>query len=288
MKPDRKGFTLFEVLISIFLSSALAATAGSVLVFGHKSLTRIIDINRGASDIMIFRSHIEARIQKITGQGFLLPPANIVPNADVDFIQWRECNPEHPPLAPNGLPNFNKASIVRVSNWTNLVATKIVFNSVDPNTGALIRCIYEYLPNTQEIEYREYTAPVDPNGQESQLTAADPTAPAKLRVRGIILRGITVFQIGRSSSGLPDWELYGTRNDAANAITNADDSGRIVNSISDAYVRVFVRTKNEDVRYRTNKSFLSRSTRRELNCWTMAGKTTSWEFDPTLMEFFGN
>jgi hypothetical protein len=270
MRRDN-AFTLFEVLISMALSGMLVCSIGTMLVFGYRQLGRIIDINKNSSEIMIFRSHIENRIQKITGKGFLI--SDMVSNPDVRFIQWREYSPV-PPILPNGLPNFNSATPLRVSNWTNLVGQKVIFNSVDPNNGDLIRCIYEYLPDMSEVEYREYEVPLNANGQEADLTVNNPTTT--LRLKAVILKKITVFQVGRSSQGLPDWEVYGSR----------ANSQSMTNPIMDAYIRVFVRTENDDVRYRTNKSFISRSTRREANFWTPSNKTMSFEFDPTLMEFF--
>ncbi|MDR2192064.1 MAG: prepilin-type N-terminal cleavage/methylation domain-containing protein, partial [Endomicrobium sp.] len=233
MRQD-KGFTLFEVLISMALTGILVCSIGTMLVFGYRQLGRIIHLNKDSSEIMIFRSHIESRIQKITGRGFLL--GDMVDNLDVRFIEWREYNPV-PPILPNGLPNFNAANPVRVSNWTNLVGQRVVFNSVDPTSGEVIRCIYEYFPERREVEYREFTVPLDANGQESPLTLTDPTTA--LRLKAVILQKIIVFQIGRSSQGLIDWELYPTR----------AKSQAMTNPIMDAYIRIFVRTENDDVRY---------------------------------------
>jgi prepilin-type N-terminal cleavage/methylation domain-containing protein len=271
MKQD-KGFTLFEVLVSLVLSGMLVSTIGSMLVFGYRQLGRIIELNKDSAEILIFRSHIEARIQKITSRGFLL--GNMVASPDVQFIEWREYNTNTPPINPTtGLPNFSSLTPVRVSNWTNLVGRTVVFNSVDPNTGEVIRCIYEFLSDSNEVNYREFEVPLDANGFEAPLTLNTPATPQ--RINAIILRNVTVFQIGRSSQGLPDWELYPTR----------ADSLAMSNPVMDAYIRIFVRIQNEDPRYRANKSFISRSTRREYNLWTPSVKRASWEFDPTLVNF---
>jgi hypothetical protein len=208
----------------------------------------------------------------MTGKGFRLDAAHIVNTADVGFVEWREYSVALPTL-PNGLPNFAAAVPVGVSDWTNLVGKKVIFNSIEPQGGRLVRCIYEYMPRTNEVSYREYDVPLNAAGQEDDLTDAEPTT-AK-RIDAIILKDITVFQIGRSSQGLRDWEAYPT----------IGESQLMTNPITNAYIRVFVRTRNEDLRYRTNKSFLSRSNRREYNFWTPNNKNTSYEFDPTLVAY---
>ena len=276
MKSD-KGFSLVEVVIAISLSTLAILSIAAILLFGQKNLDRILNMNKDGTEIMIFRSHIEARLQKITGKGFLI--GDIVSTDDVKFIEWREYVPD-PDVMLNGLPNFNTAGTpFRTSDWTNLVGTKVVFNSIDPTTGDLIRCLYIYNPARREVEYREYTAPLNASGQESDLDFTFPP-PTTLRLSGIILRQIVVFQIGCSNQGLPDWEIYGTR----------ANSQAMTNPMTDAYIRVFVRTENDDARYRTNKSFISRSTRREYTCWTPPNepgikKVRSFEYDPTLVDY---
>lgn len=265
-----KGFTLFEVLISLLLSSALAVTVGFMLLFGYKSLTNIIETNKDSNDIMVFRSHIETRIQKMTSQGFILE--NTAPVDPTNFIVWRECD-SLPDMQPNGLPDLSGAGLA--SNWTNLVGTKVTFNSVDPKSGVLIRCVYEYMPDTKEIKYSEYAATDISNNE----IAVDFPA-GTLRFSAVILKKIAVFQISDSSQGLPDWEAYNSATDAS--------VPSLANSQKNAYIRIFVRSENEDVRYRANKSFIPRSIRREHTCWTPANKTAAWEYDPILVQSVKN
>ncbi|MCL2144983.1 MAG: prepilin-type N-terminal cleavage/methylation domain-containing protein [Endomicrobia bacterium] len=274
MKRDR-GFSLFEVLIALMLTGMLVSVIGAMLVFGYTQLGRIIEINKGSADIMVFRSHIESRLQKITNQGFIIE--DMVHTADAKFIEWWQYNSNTTiPILQNGLPNLYAVTPKAKSDWTGLVGRRVVFNSIDPRTGDVIRCIYEYNDTSREVRYKEYDVPLDSNGQESSLIIPPLT---RLRIDAAILRKITVFQVGCSAQGIPGWEIYTSQTAAAN-MTTAEVA-------KDAYIRVFVRTENEDLRYRTNKSFISRSARRESSFWTptSANKGTTYELDPTLVEF---